>query len=214
MDDPDLPLADYEAILGDLERVNRVTLTHRPTLAWLDRATRALPPGREVSILDVACGRGDLLRAIAARFARPLRLQGIDLNPRSIAAARRLGGPIAYRTADVFAFAPDPAPDFVVSSQFTHHLADDDVVRFLAWMEANSRRGWFVSDLRRTAFAYWGFRLLCRAAGWHAIVRADGTASIARAFRPAEWRALLDRAGLTATVQTHIPSRLCVGRLR
>ncbi len=217
MDDPDLPLADYEAILADLERVNRATLTHRPTLAWLARAIRPLPPGQPVSILDVACGRGDLLRAVAGRFARlgrPVELQGIDLNRRSTDAASRLGGAITYRTGDVFAFSPDPKPDFVVSSQFTHHLPDDEVVRFLRWMDTHAVRGWFVSDLRRTAVAYWGFRLLCRAAGWHPVVRADGTASIARSFRPAEWRALLGRAGLAATVRAHTPSRLCVSCLK
>jgi 2-polyprenyl-3-methyl-5-hydroxy-6-metoxy-1,4-benzoquinol methylase len=221
MDDPDLPQADYEACLADLERVNRATRTHRPTLAWLARAAARVPSGRPVSILDVACGRGDLLRAIAARFARlrrSVRLEGIDLNPRSTAAARQMGGPIAYRTGDVFAFTPDPKPDFVVSSQFTHHLSDDDVVRFIGWSEANSVHGWFISDLHRTRYAFWGFRVLCRAAGWHPIVRADGTASIARSFRPPEWRYLLARAGiragLDAEVSTALPSRLCVGRLK
>ena len=171
---------------------NRVTRTHAPTLAWLERAAIRVPPGRPVSVLDVACGRGDLLRAVAARFARldrPVRLEGIDLNPRSLEAASRLGGPITYRTGDVFADRPQPRPDFIVSSQFTHHLTDDDVVRFLAWSEANSVQGWFVSDLHRRYFSYYGFRLLCRAAFWHPIVRLDGTASIARSFRPDEWRA-------------------------
>ena len=218
MDDPDLPTADYEAALRDLERVNRVTRTHAPTLAWLERAAIRVPPGRPVSVLDVACGRGDLLRAIGARFARlgrPVRLEGIDLNPRSLDAATRLGGAIAYRTGDVFAYRPEPRPDFIVSSQFTHHLADDDVVRFLTWSEANCVQGWFVSDLHRRAFAYLGFRVLCRAAFWHPIVRTDGTASIARSFRPDEWRALLRRARIRgAEITTHVPSRLCVGRLK
>ena len=218
MDDPDLPQPEYEAALRDLERVNRVTRTHAPTLAWLERAAIRVPPGRAVSVLDVACGRGDLLRAVAARFARldrPVRLEGIDLNPRSLEAASRLGGPITYRTGDVFADRPQPRPDFIVSSQFTHHLTDDDVVRFLAWSEANSVQGWFVSDLHRRYFSYYGFRLLCRAAFWHPIVRLDGTASIARSFRPDEWRALLRRARIRgAEITTHMPSRLCVGRLK
>ena len=215
MDDPALPLADYEAILADLERLNRLTRTHAPTLAWLHRATRALPPDTPVAILDVACGRGDLLRAVAASLRRPLRLDGIDLNPRAIEAARRLGGPITYRTGDVFEFTPDPRPDFIVSSQFAHHLSDEDVVRFIRWMEANSMRGWFVSDIQRTRYAYWGFRFLCRAAGWHEVVCGDGTASIARSFRPREWRELLARAGIVgAEIRRHPLSRLCVGRLK
>ena len=89
---------------------------------------------------------------------------------------------IAYHTADVFDFHPEPTPDFVVSSQFTHHLADADVVRLLAWADRTARRGWFIADLHRHAFAYYGFPLLARIAGWHPIVRRDGQTSIARSF--------------------------------
>ena len=55
---------DYARCLVDLESLNRVTFTHRPTLRWLDRATASLRPGAPISILDVASGHGDLLRAI------------------------------------------------------------------------------------------------------------------------------------------------------
>jgi 2-polyprenyl-3-methyl-5-hydroxy-6-metoxy-1,4-benzoquinol methylase len=217
MDDPDFPPVDYDRCLADLERVNRLTLTHRPTLTWLDRVTANLPPGAKVSILDVGYGHGDLLRAMAAWSARrrlDARLEGIDLNPRAAARAATHGGLIAYRTGDVFAFTPDPSPDFIVSSQFTHHLADPDLVRFIRWMEANSTKGWFVSDLHRTAYAYYGFRILCRVAGWHRIVREDGTASIARSFRRADWQRLLDEARIDARIEPHLASRLCVARLK
>ena len=35
MDDPALDAATYHAVLGDLAKVNRVTLAFRPTLAFL-----------------------------------------------------------------------------------------------------------------------------------------------------------------------------------
>ena len=108
MDDPALPQADYARCLHDLAAVNRVTFTHRPTLRWLDRATRDLPPGATVSVLDVASGEGDLLRAIyrwaTRRGLRP-SLTGIDLNPRSAVAAAAQTPPdvvISWRTGDVF----------------------------------------------------------------------------------------------------------------
>ena len=93
-------------------------------------------------------------------------LSGIDLNPRSAieaGAATPTGTVIAWKTGDVFDQAPEPEPDFVVSSQFAHHLTDDQVVAFLLWLERNSRRGWFIADLHRHALPYYGFRLLCRA---------------------------------------------------
>ena len=220
MDGADVSDAEYARCLHDLAAVNRVTLTHRPTLRWLARATDGLPHGAAIAILDVACGEGDLLRAIrrwADGRGLAVRLAGIDLNPRSAVAARAATTPgmaISYRTGDVFDYAPDPAPDFVVSSQFTHHLSDADVVRFLHWLERHAMRGWFIADLERHAVPYYGFRVLAWLFGWHRIVRLDGTVSIARSFRPAEWRRLLEEAGLAAEVGWQLPFRICVGRLK
>lgn len=220
MDDPALPGADYERCLHDLAAVNRITFTHRPTLRWLDRATRDLPAQQVVSILDVACGEGDLLRAIqrwAKRRGRVLRLEGIDLNPRSAVAAAvqtPSGMAIAWRTGDVFAYTPDPAPDFIVSSQFTHHLADADVLRFLRWLDTHASRGWFIADLHRAKFAYWGFGLLATVARWHPIVRHDGMVSVASSFRRADWQKLLAEAGVPGEIRWQLAFRWCVGRLK
>lgn len=220
MDRPETPPQDYAQALADLARVNVVTLTHRPVLRWLDAATRNLPPGATISVLDVASGQGDLLRAIhrwaVDRGFLPV-LSGIDLNPASAIQAEAVTSsdiPIAWRTGDVFADRPDPTPDFIVTSQFTHHLADAQVVALLRWLERHARRGWFIADLQRHVVPYYGFRLLCRAMGWHRIVRIDGTISIASSFRRAEWQALLDQAGIVAEIRWHLMFRLCVGRLK
>lgn len=208
---------DYARCLRDLSRVNAVTLTHRPMLAWLAHRTA----GREkFSLLDVACGHGDALRRVSAwarRRGLQAELTGIDLNPWAIRAATEATGDPAIRfvNADVFAWQPDPRPDFIVSAQFTHHLANPDIVRFLRWMEATAVEGWFVGDLHRHWFPYLGFPLLARAAFWHRFIGHDGQISIARSFRAAEWRALLAEAGLSpeaASVTWHVPFRICVAR--
>ncbi len=221
MDGPDTSASDYAQCLADLEQVNRFTLTHRPTLRWLAHAMRGIPVSTPVSIFEVAYGHGDLLRALhewGTANAYVMTLAGIDLNPRSALAARAAtpaGMQIDYQTGDVFsAPPPQPCPDFIVSSQFTHHLKDSEAVEFLRWMESNCARGWYVSDLQRHAIPYYGFRWLARIAGWHRIVRYDGTVSIARSFRLAEWRALLQQAGVKAEVRWHVPFRLGVGRLK
>ncbi|MBV9735960.1 MAG: methyltransferase domain-containing protein [Acidisphaera sp.] len=220
MDGETVTADEYARCLHDLAAVNRVTLTHRPTLRWLARATRALPRGAHLCVLDVGCGEGDLLRAVrrwADRRGLQASLEGIDLNPRSAvaaAAATPPGAAIAYRTGNVFDYAPDPSPDFVVSSQFAHHLTDPELLHFLRWLERHAARGWFIADLHRHALPYWGFRVLARAAGWHRIVRLDGTVSIARSFRKPDWTRLLQQAGVAAETRWHVPFRLCVGRLK
>ena len=224
MDTDCVDFADYQRCLADLARVNLVTLTHQPVLAWLARETKGM---RSFSVLDVGCGHGDLLRRIrrwAIRRGLNARLAGIDRNPwatRAAEAATRateaatLPEPrIVYHTGDVFDYRPEAPVDFVVSSQFTHHLTDAQVVAFLQWQEAQAGRGWFIADLHRHWFAYYGFPLLALAARWHRFVRSDGQISIARAFTAAEWRVLLASAGIAGDVRVtwHVPFRLCVAR--
>jgi SAM-dependent methyltransferase len=218
MDDPGLPAADYERCLHDLAAVNRVTFTHRPTLRWLDWAVAGLPADASIAILDVACGEGDLLRAIhrwAERRGRRVQLTGLDLNPRSAVAAAAQTPPamaIVWRTGDVFDQVLDPRPDFIVTSQFTHHLDDADIVRFLRWLERYAARGWFIADLHRAWLAYWGFGLLATVARWHPIVRSDGMISVARSFRRADWQRLLTQAGVPGELGWHLAFRWCIGR--
>jgi 2-polyprenyl-3-methyl-5-hydroxy-6-metoxy-1,4-benzoquinol methylase len=218
MDSMGLSDAEYARCLGNLATINRLTLTHRPTLAWLGRVTRDLPDAAEISVLDVACGQGDLLRAIG-RWARKrglrARLEGIDLNPRGAEMARKAGGgddTIAYRTGDVFTYQPDPRPDYIVTSQFTHHLTDVQVVNFIGWLQRHAGRGWMIADLRRHWLAYYAFPVLARLMRWHRVIREDGALSIARSFHPEEWHAYLAQAGVEASVTRHIPFRICVSR--
>jgi SAM-dependent methyltransferase len=214
MDADDLDPAIYAAVVGDLAKVNVVTLAARPTLAFLARAAARSPTLR---ILDVGFGDGDMLRRIARWATRrdvAVELVGVDLNPRSEAAARAHGGDIRYVTGDYADLAHEPW-DVVVSSLVAHHMTSAQLVAFLRFMEAHARIGWIVNDLHRHGFAHAGFPLLATLARWHPMVRHDGTVSIARSYRPAEWPPILGKAGIRdATVRRVFPFRLCVERLR
>lgn len=219
MDTDCVDATDYALCLRDLSRVNTVTLARRPTLAWLDRAMRRRRAGEAISVYDVAYGHGDMLRAVArwgVRRHRPVQLRGIDLNPDAAATARAASPSLMLelQTGDVLTATPDPAPDYIMSSLFTHHLTDAQVVTFLRWMDGTARHGWFVNDLHRHAVPYYGFRLLARVMRWHRFVQHDGPVSIARAFRRADWQALLAQAGVTARIEWRFPFRLCVNHLR
>lgn len=217
MDADDLPADTYVAVMRDLARVNTVTLAARPTLRFLDRVAR----GRSaLRILDVGFGDGDMLRRIerwAARRSTAVELTGVDLNPRSQQAARAhtpAGSRIRWVIGD-YADLAGQGWDVILSSLVTHHMNDDELTAFLRFMEHEAAAGWFVNDLLRHRFAHAGYPLLARLAGWHPIVRHDGTLSIARSFRPAEWLPLLAAAGVAqAQVQRYFPFRLCVERLR
>lgn len=221
MDTEAISAADFAGCLADLAAVNSMTLARPPTIAFMRRVSRGMNAGAQLSVLDVGFGEGDMLRRIyrwGARRSLRMKLSGVDLNPWSATAARAatpasMG--IHYITSDVFDL-PRGETDVVISSLFTHHLTDAQVVEFLVWMEARARRGWFVNDLHRHSLAYHGFRLLSGAAGWHRFVQHDGPISVARSFRRRDWEALLRQAGLAgrATVRWHMPFRLCISRVR
>ncbi len=217
MDTEPVPAEEFARCLGDLATVNRLTLAHRPTLAWLSGATRDVSA---FSLLDVGYGHGDMLRAVArwaARHGKRAVLSGVDLDPSSALAARAATPPelaISYHTGDVFDFRPPAPPDFVISSLFTHHLRDAQVIEFLLWMEMVAARGWFVNDLHRHAVAYYGFGVLAALGRWHRFIGHDGRVSIARAFRADDWRRYLARADIAAEVRRKWPFRICVSRIK
>jgi len=219
MDAPGLDPAVYAAVVADLAKVNRITFAARPTLAFLDRALRGRSRFR---LLDVGYGDGDMLRIIA-RWAA-LRgitadLVGVDLNPSSEIAARAhtpAGMKIDWRTGD-YAGCAGQGYDVVISSLVAHHMTHGQLIAFLRFMEGEARIGWLVNDLHRHLFAYLGFPWLARILRWHEIVRHDGTLSIARSYRPGEWPAILQEAGIprgAARPFRAFPFRLCVERRR
>jgi SAM-dependent methyltransferase len=217
MDDPSLDADVYADVMRDLGRVNSVTMARLPTLGFLGRA---LAGRKQFRLLDVGYGGGDMLRAIAhwaAKRGIAADLVGVDLNPRSEAAAKRTTPaimPIRYITGDYADMAGDGF-DFIVSSLVAHHMTRAELIAFLRFMDANAALGWFINDLHRHGFAWLGYPLLAGLMRWHPIVRHDGRLSIARSYRPAEWPPLLDVAGVRgARVRRLFPFRLCVEAIR
>ena len=221
MDDDGVDLETFRGCLRDLAKVNVATLAYRPTLAFLDhlRQSGRWPAGRPLEVLDVGSGYGDSLRRIdrwARRRGLAVKLTGVDRNHWAGQSAREASDPaqpITWLTGDVFDYAG--APDVILSALFTHHLDDDQLVRFLAFIDQRARLGWLVNDLERSPLAWAGFSLLAAIMRWHPFVRHDGPVSIRRAFKPADWRAYIARGGVSgAFVRRRFPFRLCVSKVR
>ena len=211
---------ELRACLSDLARVNRWLLGYRPSLHWL----KTVLPARDshpIHILDVGCGYGDSLRRVE-RWAHGRRvsveLTGLDLSADTVAIAAEATPPtsrIHWVTHDIFTYRPDKPIHIVISSLFTHHLSDVDVIRFVQWMELHAVLGWFVNDLCRDPTPYYLFRAFSRAMKFHPYVQHDGPVSIARSFVAEDWRRICAAAGLHSrdvVIRGFTPGRLCVGR--
>ena len=214
--------------LRDLASVNRWTFASRPVVHWLDgvlKSSRYSQPAHAetLRILDVGSGYGDGLRRIeqwakARRIA--VELVGLDLNPDATAIASEATPPssqIQWVSGDIFGYVPPQPIHLVTSSLFTHHLADEELVRFLVWMERHAELEWFVNDLSRAPIPYHVIRVVTKLAGLHPFVQNDAPVSVARSFVPADWQPLCSAAGLSDSdilIQSFKPARLCVARLK
>ena len=217
MDEP-CSREQLRACLRDLARVNRWFMGYRPLLVWLDSLPRRAEP---LHILDVGCGYGDGLRRIAqwadARGVA-VELTGLDVNPDAVAIAAEASpdsSNIEWVCANVFEYAPRKPIHLVVSSLFTHHLDEADVVRFLRWMERHAALGWLVNDLSRSAVPYYFFFAFSRLANLHPFVQHDGPVSFERSFLPQDWQRMCAAAGLSGgdvSIRAYQPARLCVAR--
>jgi len=222
MDEP-CTYEDWRACIKDLAQVNRLTLAHRPTIQWLNRLVGPLPTQETLRILDVGSGGGDMLQTIAEwAKRRKLRvsLTGIDLNPFAARAANELipkAHGIQWITGDAYSYAPSAGIDVVLSSLFTHHLPEPEIVRFLSWMESVTQSGWFINDLHRSKITPALFAALATAAHWHRFVRHDGPVSIHRGFVKKDWQSMCSKARINLNnirIESRFPGRLCVGRYK
>lgn len=123
---------------GEHEYVGRPGLS--PALAALVAAGVLEPHHR---ILDVGCGRGGDLLALARLGFRDL--VGIDHNKRSIQGARRRKGAehVEFRLAPMTALLDEPQAsyDLVLSSFVVNNLPEGEVHEHLAWVARVVRRG-------------------------------------------------------------------------
>jgi hypothetical protein len=214
-----LPSRTSETALRQIEIANVLTLAYRPTLSWLKKGLRGYRFSEPASILDIGSGGGGMLRKIwrwAQWSGHNTRLAGVDLNPWSKKSAESVTpshAPIQYETSDIFCIDPNGRANFIISSLFAHHLTDNEVVKFLRWMDGHATQGWFINDLHRHPLPFFLIRHMTRLLRFGPMVQNDGPISVARGFTAADWRRLVAQAGIPAErvrINWVFPFRYCV----
>jgi len=200
MDDPGVPEKEVFQALRELETINTYLGGYSVILSALNKLHW---PKKEMVIMDLGCGGGDTLRAIA-RWAknknRRVKLIGIDRNPLMTAFAARQSGDfpnIRYLTCDVFDDnLATHRPDITMNSLFCHHFDDDALTRLIKRMYQLSSHAVIINDLHRHWFAYHSIAVLTRLFSRTYLVRYDAPLSVARSFKKEELRQILYQAGI------------------
>jgi 2-polyprenyl-3-methyl-5-hydroxy-6-metoxy-1,4-benzoquinol methylase len=218
MDDPAIAEQDHLHALSALARINLVSRTAARLAEGIRRLLEEGPRPARCTVVDVACGGGDVTLDLASRLRRSVstaaHVVGVDVSSRAIArsqaAAVRRGSEATFDVRDVLADGCPPC-DVAVSSLFLHHLDDGDATRLLQSMATAARLGLVVSDLVRSrlglGLAVVGTTILSSSR----IARVDGPLSVRAARTPAEYRRLCDAAGLeSATIRRVWPERVVI----
>jgi SAM-dependent methyltransferase len=221
MDDGITSFDTFDTCLQQIEKVNGWTLGYRPVFLWLEKnLSRATQ--RPLMIIDVGCGRGELLRRIwrwCEERNIEVSLTGIDINPWSKHAAEKATPPemnIRYETADIFKEGNFMKADFIICSHVTHHLKDEELTYLLQWLNRYSWSGWLINDLHRHFLPHFFIKCFLSLLPVHPIVRNDGPASVRKAFIAADWRELIEKARIPASaakIQWFFPFRYAICRV-
>jgi len=212
MDDPSLDAGEHRSALRGLGRLNR--LSGASGTVW--RAIRRqLPGARELRLLDVACGGGDIVAGVARRARAAgvdLSVVAVDVSAEALAATdarlAAIGAPVRLVQADVLAGELPASADVVTCSLFLHHLAAGEAVALLRSMGKTAERLLVVDDLVRGAWGHALAAVVPRLTTRSPIVHVDAVRSVRAAFTTAEMRELAAAAELQqARVVNHWPAR-------
>ena len=199
MDRPQPVSRELEVDLDNLIRINRHFGSHRLIRSFLKRWFR---PGGSYRVLDLCTASGDIPRVMvdwARRRKITLEIEAVDFQVSTLEIARRwsAGYPeIHFSEGDAREIPGDAGSyDFVFCSLALHHFSEEDAVRVLRHARELARRAVVVADLERNLLAAAGVWLMTAVLYREPMTQADARASVRRAFSPAEFRILAERAG-------------------
>jgi 2-polyprenyl-3-methyl-5-hydroxy-6-metoxy-1,4-benzoquinol methylase len=183
---------ELQRLSEELLQVDRMRLLLLPLLGALRKSGEA-PPLR---IVDVGCGLGYMVRALAAhgRLGRDVELIGCDMNPALVGAAKRLAEdeslPCELRLAN--AFRLDTPAHVFISTGVVHHFRGDALEAFFA---AQRQALAFVhADMKPSALTPLGAWLYHQSRMREPLAHHDGVVSARRAH-PAATLLAAARAG-------------------
>jgi 2-polyprenyl-3-methyl-5-hydroxy-6-metoxy-1,4-benzoquinol methylase len=193
MDDFDLEGDVLKVALDKIALINTLLGGNKLTLKGVEILLKKGTNSDLITIVDVGCGNGDMLRKLAdfgLKNKLNLRLIGIDANRFTVNYAIELSkkySNISYRCENIFdkPFS-ELKYDIVLCTLTLHHFNTIEIKEMLTLFDTNSKIGFVVNDLERSAVAYRLFQALCFVFRMNEMSRKDGLTSILRGFKKRE----------------------------
>lgn len=193
--------------LDKLETINRLLGGNSVTLKGLKKILSKSSKTKTITIVDLGCGHGDILRDVA-KFGRKnsykFKLIGIDANNAAIDYAKALSKDypeLSFETIDIFSEDfKKQTYDVVLCTLFLHHFKNNELIPFLKSTVQKASIGVIVNDLHRHKLAYYLFKMIGLFIK-NKMVREDGLTSVLRAFKRNELETILTKTGVNFSIQ-------------
>jgi 2-polyprenyl-3-methyl-5-hydroxy-6-metoxy-1,4-benzoquinol methylase len=179
--------------LDKIAKINQLLGGNQLTLLGIQELIATIPASKEITILDVGCGNGDMLRMIAEFGLKndlKFKLIGVDANAFTINHAQKLSNHysnITFLCENIFdASFEDIKYDILLCTLTLHHFKEEEIIQLMTVFNANAAIGIVINDLQRSIIAYRLFQALCFVFRLNKMSKDDGLTSILRGFKKDE----------------------------
>jgi len=200
MDDFNLQGDEMKKLLTDLKRVNKMLGGNALTLDGVGQLLENRLTNNTITILDIGCGDGEMLRQCAKWAAKRrinVQLIGIDANAYILKEAKKRSEEIintTFKVVNVFAEKERlPEFDIALCTLFLHHFKEPQIEDLLNRLTSKAKVGVVINDLHRSFWAFWLFRLYGLLFLKSRIARRDGLVSVARGFKRKELKQISEK---------------------
>lgn len=193
MDDFLMEGAVLQDALDKIAKINQLLGGNKLTIQGIEILLKGKDKYKEIIIIDIGCGNGDMLRSIANYGLMnnfKFKLIGIDANNFTINHAKKLSlhyPNISYHTEDIFDnSALNHKYDIALCTLTLHHFKDEEILELLSHWQKRATIGLIINDLERSKIAYRLFQALCFVFNLNKMSCEDGLISILRGFKKEE----------------------------
>ncbi len=189
MDDLDMSGEILIKSLDQLATINKWLGGNKIAIDGVKTLLKNQTKEKTISIVDLGCGHGDILRKIAD-FGREngfkFQLLGIDANQATIDYGIQLSKDypeISYLKEDVLSKEFDAQTyDIALCTLFLHHFEDPTALKLIQTLVKNANIGVIINDLHRHWLAYYLFKIVTVFVN-NVMIKQDGLTSILKAFK-------------------------------